>query len=138
MKRALYILLGTCFLVLTSCNREWTDQYHQTIFVASVKHPSGGYYYKVVGQEQLHIEPHDVNNYGKLWFVLKEPIHVFDEIYQEGYEYLIGIRIEYKQSGTPNHAITMGRTYTLEHLVLKTKSDTFIDPNKVQIEIFEN
>lgn len=125
MKRLSLILIGIIALIVSSCNKTGMD-YHQTLFIASVKNPLNGYYAKIIGQEKLKLETHDAEDYGSLWFEYNEPIIGFDSIYEEGYEYIIDVKVT-----SPN------RTFTLEGLVMKNKADTFVDPSKVQRVIFE-
>ena len=84
------------------------------------------------------VEAHDVEDYGKYWFVYDDPIIGFDEVYKEGYEYIIGVIITSRQAGNRNtYAWTTGKTFTLDGIIMKNKADTFIDPKKVQYTIMD-
>ena len=136
-----FLLLFTSVLVLmvSSCGKStWTEDYYQTLFVASEKTENGEYLAKLIGQKRMSVEAHDVDKYGKYWFVYASPIAGFDEIYEEGYEYIICVKITYQETGIRNvKEETVGKTFVLDEVIMKNKADTFIDPNTIMRDYFD-
>ena len=138
MKKILSILFFLFSFFLSSCKQEWTETYYQTLFIASTRYQTGGYIAKIIGQDRMIVEAHDVEDYGKYWFVYASPIAGFDEIYEEGYEYIICVKITYQETGIRNvKEETVGKTFSLDEVIMKNKADTFIDPNTIMRDFFD-
>ena len=128
MSKSRILFLLTVFvaamLLTCSCEKLGSKVYYNTLFVASMKEPAGYYYVKYIGSDKQSLRTVDPDGYGKLWFVFFEPIEVFDSIYEEGYEYIINVKLTYQRNGS--------KTVSLEGMVMKNKAETVINPDHVQ------
>jgi hypothetical protein len=126
MKITLKIAALLGLLVLSSCDK-FDSKYYLTYFIASEREErSGGYYFKLIGNGKDKVDiNHNLEESGKCWGVIQS-IPGFDEIYEEGNEYIITLLITY--SG-PSDEVEGHRHKSVEFLgiVMKTPAHTEID-----------